>query len=88
MRTAANTEVLARAKIYVRVMPCGNDYEAWIFRGNRAIKRGARVNRRLALDASRLGQDVVGEMVDTVLRSIERGLTADRVRKDTANSRI
>jgi len=73
MKTAANTKAQRKEKVCVRVLPSGNDYEAWIFRGNRAIKRGARVNRRLALDASRLGQDVVGEMIDAVLRNIERG---------------
>ena len=62
-----------KANFFIHVQSRGEDHEIWFFEGERPIKRAARVNRLLALDAMRHGQDLVGEIIDILQCGIEGG---------------
>ncbi|MDP1751585.1 MAG: hypothetical protein Q8L22_19215 [Reyranella sp.] len=53
----------------------GDEIVVWLDGKGTRPKRIGSVNRRLALDARRYGQDLVGDLVDTALLEVDRRLT-------------
>lgn len=59
-------------KRHVRVMRGTRNYEIWLYDGGRPLRRGPLVDRALAVDARRFGQDLVEDRIEDFLRELER----------------
>lgn len=59
-------------KRHVRVLPGTREYEIWLYEGDRPVRRGPSVDRVLAFDARRFGQDLIEDKIEEFLRDIER----------------
>lgn len=69
---------------HVRVLLRGDTIEVRGFRGDRPFLRPRVMSRSLVLDARRHGQDLVGDMIDGILRDIERRETRAAARPPRA----
>lgn len=69
-RPLAKTEPLGKRRL--RVLPGTREYEIWLYEGDRPVRRGPSVDRVLAIDARRFGQDLIEDKIEEFLRDIER----------------
>jgi hypothetical protein len=56
----------------VRVLRAGQRFEVWLYQPGRRRQLTGSVDVRLALDAGRLGQDLVGDLVESSLKEADR----------------
>ena len=56
----------------VRVLRAGKRFEVWLYQAGRRRQLTGSVDVRLASDAGRRGQDLVGDLVDKSLKEADR----------------
>jgi hypothetical protein len=56
----------------VRVLRAGQRFEVWLYQTGRRRQLTGSVDVRLASDAGRRGQDLVGDLVDRSLKEADR----------------